>query len=112
MQGHTERLSDKFEGWLAPKPSWTLDKVPDKRRDMLLKGIIGVEMTIESIEGNFKLNQHKGDEDQVAIVNALSALSDAGAQEIAKRMKALRPHLNYAGEHTAAPIESPALVGK
>lgn len=112
MQGHAERLSAKFEGWHAPKPSWTLDKVSDKRRDMLLKGIVGIEMTIESIEGNFKLNQHKGDEDQVAIVNALAAQSDAGAQEIAKRMKALRPHLRYAGHHAAAPIESPALVGK
>ena len=104
-QGHTERLCDKFEGWLAPKPAWTLDKVSDKRRDMLLKAIVGVEMTIESIEGNFKLNQHKGDEDHVAIVNALSAQADAGAQAIAKRMMALRPHLDYAGHHAAAKIE-------
>ncbi len=112
MRGHTERLSGTFEGWLAPKPSWTLDKVSDKRREMLLKGIIGVEMTIESIAGNFKLNQHKSDEDQVAIVNALSAQSDAGAREIARRMKGLRPHLNYAGHQAIAPIEAPALAGK
>ena len=72
MQGHTERLSAKFEGWLEPKPAWLLDKVSQKRKEMLLKGIIGIEMTIETIEGNFKLNQHKGDEDHVAIANALS----------------------------------------
>ena len=96
MRGHAERLSNTFETWLAPKPEWKLDKVTDKRREMLLKGIVGVEMTIESIEGNFKLNQHKGDEDHVAIANALAQQNDPAAQAIAKRMVALRPHLNYA----------------
>jgi len=110
-RGHTERLSHTFETWLAPKPVWTLDKVPDQRREMLLKGIIAVEMTIETIEGNFKLNQHKSDEDQVAIANALAAQSDPSAREIARRMKALRPHLNYATTITA-PLKAPALVGK
>jgi transcriptional regulator len=109
--GHTERLSGTFEAWLAPKPAWAPDKVPDKRREMLLKGIVAVEMTIETIEGNFKLNQHKSDEDQIAIANALGAQSDPSAQEIAKRMKALRPHLDYA-KPTTAPVEAPALAGK
>jgi transcriptional regulator len=94
-RGHTERLSARFEGWLEPKPAWKLDKVSDKRREMLLKGIVAVEMTIESIEGNFKLNQHKSDEDHVAIASALARQDDSSAQAIAKRMVALRPHLAY-----------------
>jgi transcriptional regulator len=89
-QGHTERLSAKFESWLEPKPPWTLDKVPDRRREMLLKAIVAVEMTIESIEGSFKLNQHKPDEDHVAIATALAAQGDPSAQAIARRMIALR----------------------
>jgi transcriptional regulator len=94
-QGHTERLSKTFERWLAPKPEWKLDKVADKRREMLLKAIVAVEMTIESVEGNFKLNQHKSDEDHVAVANALVKQSDPSAREIGKRMVALRPHLDY-----------------
>ena len=62
---------------------------------MLLKAIVAVEMTVESIEGNFKLNQHKSDEDHVAVANALVKQSDASAREIGKRMVALRPHLDY-----------------
>ena len=93
-QGHAERLSATFEKWL-PKPEWKLDKVSDKRREMLLKAIVAVEMTIETIEGNFKLNQHKSDEDHVAVATALSAQDDPSAQAIAKRMAALRPHLTY-----------------
>src|SRR5262249_27169244 len=79
-RGHTERLSATFEKWLAPKPEWKLDKVNDRRREMLLTAIVAVEMTIESVEGSFKLNQHKSDEDQVAIVNALSQQADPSAQ--------------------------------
>jgi transcriptional regulator len=112
-QGHTERLSDTFESWLAPKPKWKLDKVPDKRRDMLLKAIVAVEMTIETVEGNFKLNQHKSDEDHVAVANALSVQPDASAQEIARRMVALRPHLNYGQPGPSLPdvgSHAPALV--
>ena len=94
-QGHTERLSGTFETWLTPKPEWKLDKVADKRREMLLKAIVAVEMTVETIEGNFKLNQHKSDEDHVAVANALAKQADPSAKEIAKRMVALRPHLDY-----------------
>jgi transcriptional regulator len=94
-RGHTERLSSTFETWLAPKPEWKLDKVSDKRRDMLLKAIVAVEMTIETIEGNFKLNQHKSDEDHIAVVRALARQNDPSAQAIAERMVALRPHLAY-----------------
>src|SRR3954469_21083183 len=106
-QGHTERLSAKFEGWIEGKQPWLLDKVTDKRRDMLLKGIIAVEMTVETMEGNFKLNQHKADEDHVAIATALAAQDDPSSQAIAKRMVALRPHLNYLPQ----PSAEPALTG-
>jgi len=98
-QAHTEALSAKFEGWIEGKQPWLLDKVPDQRREMLLKGIVAVEMTVETVEGNFKLNQHKGDEDHVAIATALAAQDDASSQAIARRMVAMRPHLDYP-EHT------------
>ena len=106
-QGHTEALSAKFENWIEGKQPWLLDKVSDKRKDMLLKGIIAVEMTVETIEGNFKLNQHKGDEDHAAIATALAAQDDPSSQAIAKRMVALRPHLDYLPQ----PSAGPALMG-
>jgi transcriptional regulator len=93
-QGHVERLSSTFENWL-PKPEWKLDKVSDRKREMLLKAIVAVEMTIETVEGSFKLNQHKSDEDHVAIASALTAQAEPSAQALGKRMIALRPHLDY-----------------
>jgi len=57
--------------------------------------IVGLVMTVEGIEGSFKLNQHKSDADHVAIASALMQSHDKAAREIAKQMVALRPHLDY-----------------
>jgi transcriptional regulator len=103
--GHTERLSAQFEKWLAPKPEWVPAKVADKRREMLLKAIVAVEMTVESIEGNFKLNQHKSDADHVAVANALARQTESSSQAVAKRMIALRPQLAYDGT-----VEQPSAI--
>src|SRR5258708_21829639 len=109
---HTEALSAKFESWLAPKPPWLLDKVADRRREMLLSALVAVEMTVETVEGAFKLNQHKQDEDHVSIASALARQDDPSSRAIAERMVALRPQLNY-GQHTPSLAEagSAALVG-
>jgi transcriptional regulator len=99
---HTEALSAKFESWLAPKAPWLLDKVPDRRREMLLSAIVAVEMTVETVEGAFKLNQHKQDEDHVAIATALRRQDDPSSRAIAERMIALRPNLDYRMSDTKA----------
>jgi transcriptional regulator len=52
-------------------------------------------MEVETVEGSFKLNQHKSDADNVAVADALAAQADPDAQVIASRMVALRPHLLY-----------------
>jgi transcriptional regulator len=101
-RAHTEALSAKFENWLAPKEPWLLDKVPDRRREMLLSAIVAVEMTVETVEGAFKLNQHKQDEDHVAIAAALSQQADPSSRAIADRMIALRPNLDYRTSDTKA----------
>jgi transcriptional regulator len=90
---HVERLSDEFEARLAPKPVWKLAKVAQNRREMLLQGIVAIEMTVHSVEGSAKLNQHKTDADQVAVAEALAARHEPAARATAARMTALRPSL-------------------
>jgi transcriptional regulator len=92
---HLDMLSAKFENWLAPKPPWTSSKMTAARLDALKKAIVGMVMTVEEIEGSFKLNQHKSDVDHVAIASALLQRRDEAAQTVAKEMVALRPHLDY-----------------
>lgn len=98
MPGHLDTLSEKFESWLDPKPHWHADKVTPGRRKALMNAIVAVEMTVETIEGSLKLNQHKSDADHVAVANALAGQDDNSARTLAARMVALRPHLNYEPE--------------
>ena len=92
---HLDALSAKFENWLAPKPPWTSSKMTAARLDAMKKAIVGLVMTVEEVEGSFKLNQHKSDVDHAAIASVLMQRHDEAAQTIAKEMVALRPHLDY-----------------
>jgi len=92
---HLDALSAKFENWLAPKPPWTSSKMTAGRLDTLKKAIVGLVMTVEDVEGSFKLNQHKSDVDHAAVASALMQRHDEAAQTIAKQMVALRSHLDY-----------------
>jgi len=90
---HLDDLAATFEGWLAPKPPWTAERVTPARRKQLMKAIVGIEMNVETVAGSFKLNQHKSDADQVSVTRALAAQDDTGSRTIAARMVALRPGL-------------------
>jgi transcriptional regulator len=90
-----DTLSAKFESWLAPKLPWTSSKMTAGRLEAMKKAIVGLVMTIEDIEGSFKLNQHKSDADHVAIASALTQRHDEAAQLIGTQMIALRSQLDY-----------------
>ena len=61
------------------------------RLDALKKAIVGLVMTVEEIEGSFKLNQTKSEADYAAVANALGAQGDTNAQQIARLMRETRP---------------------
>jgi transcriptional regulator len=103
LADHLDALSGKFESWLAPKPPWTTAAMSAGRREAMMKAITGLVMTIEEIEGSFKLNQHKSDVDHASVATALARQSDANAQAVADRMVAVRPQLDY---------KSPAAIGE
>ncbi len=92
---HLDELSAKFENWLAPKPPWLSSKMTAGRLEAMKKAIVGLVMTVETVEGSFKLNQHRSDVDYAAIADALVLHNDEAAHVIGKQMVALRPQLNY-----------------
>ena len=90
-----DTLSAKFEDRLAPKRPWKSSKMTAGRLAAMKQAIVGLVMTVEEIEGSFKLNQHKSDVDHVAVANALTQQPDAAAKTIGEQMVALRPQLEY-----------------
>ena len=96
LAAQLDTLSAKFESWLAPKPPWTSSKMTAGRLEAMKKAIVGLVMTVEEVEGSFKLNQHKSDADYAAIADALAVQPDAAAQAIAEPdASQLRPQLDY-----------------
>lgn len=91
-----DALSAKFEDRLLPKKprtsgNWTSGKMTAARLDAMKKAIVGLEMTVEEVEGSFKLNQHKSETDYAVVAGHLGAQADAGAQQIAHLMRQARP---------------------
>ena len=91
LASHLDALSAKFESWLAPKPPWMSSKMTAGRLDAMKKAIVGLVMTVEEVEGSFKLNQHKSEPDYAAVAVALGSQTDADAQQIARLMREARP---------------------
>ena len=86
-----DTLSAKFETGLLPKRPWTSAKMTPPRLEALKKTIVGFVMTVEEVEGSFKLNQHKSETDYAAVAGALAEQADPAAQHIADLMREARP---------------------
>jgi transcriptional regulator len=112
QRDHLDRLSAAFEARQAPAQPWTVDLVTPGRREALMRAIVAIEMTVESIDGSFKLNQHKSDADHTAVATALAGQDDAGARAIAAHMRALRPHLDYGPNETNGADEQTLVAAK
>lgn len=95
LSAHVDALSAEFEARLAPKRPWTSAKMTAGRLAAMKKGIVGLVMSVEQVEGSLKLNQHKSDADHVAVADALAVQADVAARSIGRRMVALRPNLDY-----------------
>jgi len=61
LEGILARLSAQFEARLSPKPEWTMGKMTPDVLDKMMRQIVPFRLTIENIEGTWKLGQNKPD---------------------------------------------------
>lgn len=94
-RNHGDALLQTFENRLAPKMPWHLDVMDPDKRSAMLNAIVTVEMTVTTVEGQRKFNQHKPDADHIAVVQALERSADQTKVELALRLRNLRPQLAY-----------------
>ena len=64
-------LSAQVEARLAPKAPWTRHKMAPGRFEAMLRGIVGARLTVQRLEGTFKLSQNKSAPDLAGVVAAL-----------------------------------------
>ena len=70
-----DRLSTEFETRLAPKPPWKTGKVDDGLLSRMMRQIVPIEMSLETVDSTFKLNQNRSD---TARAGAAAALAVGG----------------------------------
>ena len=93
-RGHGDALLAVSEARL-PKQPWELAQMEPTKRETMLASIRVIDLVVDQIEGQSKLNQHKSDEDHVAVANQLARAEETGSRRLAERMRALRPGLGY-----------------
>ena len=89
IRGHLDRLSARFESGLSPEP-WTPARVDPQRIAALSNAIVGIVVTLDAVEGQRKLNQHKPMPDHLGVVAGLRAQADPAAHAVADLMDSAR----------------------
>ena len=78
-----------------PKQPWDLTRMEPTKREAMLSMIRVIDLVVDEIEGQSKLNQHKSDADHVAVADQLARSEETGSRRLAAKMRGLRPGLGY-----------------
>jgi transcriptional regulator len=83
------RLTERYEDG-RPRP-WAVTDAPSEYIDGQLRGIVGMELSIVSVEAKQKLSQNRSAEDQAGAIDGLRAEPGPGPAAIADLMAANLP---------------------
>ncbi len=81
-----EKLMGRYEPPASSPTSF--EKLPEALIHKDLRGLIGFKMTVEKIEGKWKLSQNRDEKNYRAVIEALEKLGNADAQQVAAEMRA------------------------
>ncbi|WPU66225.1 FMN-binding negative transcriptional regulator [Peredibacter starrii] len=70
---------------------WDMYVPEDLRGEQLSKAIVGIEISIDNIEGKFKLSQNRNDADYAGVLEGLSRREDEMSQKIRQLMTRPQP---------------------
>jgi transcriptional regulator len=84
-RAHVASLTRFHEGAL-PVP-WSVDDAPSDYIDGRLEAIVGVELTVTSIEGQWKLSQNRSEPDVAGVIAALGSQGPGPAAALAHEME-------------------------
>lgn len=85
LRAQVETLTKRFEAGFE-KP-WEVSDAPEDFIARQIKGIVGIRLHIESIQGKAKLNQNRSAADQAGVIEGLSPSPRAADREVADAMR-------------------------
>ncbi len=83
LRAHLDRLSENFETRLAPKAPWKASKMTPDVLTRMMRQIVPVEMTIETVDSTFKLSQNGADSSRLGAVSGLEPGGTPGMETAA-----------------------------
>ena len=86
LRGHLDRVSARMEGDL-PKTPWTSDKMSEGAMERLMRGIVPAALTVERVDGTWKLNQNK---DERARLGAAARIEGSHGSDLARLAALMR----------------------
>jgi len=84
LAAHLARLTDAREA--GRDDPWSLDDAPDGFIQGLQRGIVGLTLRVERLEGIWKIAQHHDDANRRGVIAGLAASSDPGDRAMAEVM--------------------------
>jgi len=82
---HLNELTDFQE--LGFSQRWSVADAPPKYVEGLTNAIVGVEISVDRLEGKWKLSQNRSAEDQQGVIAGLEAIGSPAGQEMATLVK-------------------------
>jgi transcriptional regulator len=89
---HVRALSDQEEAGMAQP--WSVDDPPGDFVEKLARGIVGLSIRIDSMQGVWKLNQHRSTEDRLGMIEGFTARDEAASAELAEIMRQIEAKPN------------------
>jgi transcriptional regulator len=89
LQAHLAALTDAQEAGRADP--WSLGDAPRDYIEALMRGIVGVRLTVRELDGRWKLSQNHPEANRRGVIDGLAASAGDGAQAISKAMARLEP---------------------
>ena len=81
---HVNELTDTHESRQASP--WKVSDAPEDFIDMLVGGIVGIEIEITELRGKWKLDQNRSEADKVGVIAGLRSTDDPQSHGIAEKL--------------------------
>ena len=86
---NVNELSDDQESAFAHQ--WAVSDAPDDYIAKMLNGIVGLEITIERVEGKFKLSQNRSETDRLGVIAELKTRTPSAEKSLSNLMEVVTP---------------------
>ena len=82
VRGLVARLTREHEKRSKQAKPWMMGDAPADYIDQMLAAIVGIEVTLERLEGKFKLSQNKDERDRSGAAQGLGAIGNLGLADL------------------------------